>query len=138
VILHNWGSDQNQTTEQSQTFLNSAFDGVRGRVDSKYGEYITPDDLGIVETLGTRMNDAVKAVRGMDYGVEQSSGLYPTSGASDDYAFSRHLADSSKTKVYGFTIECGSSFQPTWSEAEEVIREVSAGLMAFCLGIAGE
>jgi murein tripeptide amidase MpaA len=138
VILHNWGSDQNQTTEPSQTFLNSAFDGVRGRVDGAYGEYITPDDLEMVETLGTRMNDAVKAVRGIEYGVEQAYGLYPTSGASDDYAFSRHIADPSKTKVYGFTIECGSSFQPTWSEAEEVIREVSAGSMAFCLGVAGE
>jgi murein tripeptide amidase MpaA len=138
VILHTWGSDQNQTIEPTQTFLNNAFDGVRGRPnDAAYGEYITPDDLEIEETLGSRMNDAVKAVRGVDYGVEQSYGLYPTSGASDDYAFSRHFADSSKTKVYGFTVECGRSFQPTWSEAEEVIREVSAGLIAFCLGAAG-
>jgi hypothetical protein len=27
------------------------------------------------------------------YGVEQAYGLYPTSGASDDHAFSRHFAD---------------------------------------------
>lgn len=135
VILHNWGSDQNQTTEPVQTFLNSAFDGVRGRADdTDYGEYVTQDDLDILQTLGNRMNDAVKAVRGDDYGVEQAFGLYPTSGASDDYAFSRHFADPSKAKVYGFTVECGGhSFQPTWSEAEEVIREVSAGLLAFCL-----
>ena len=63
-------------------------------------------------------------------------GLYPTSGASDDYAFSRHFADNTKTKVYGFTIECGRSFQPTWDEAEDVIREVCAGLIAFCLAAA--
>jgi hypothetical protein len=75
----------------------------------------------------------VRAVRGDDYGVEQAFGLYPTSGASDDYAFSRHFADPSMAKVYGFTVECGHSFQPTWSEAEEVMREVSAGLIAFCL-----
>ena len=134
VILHSWGSDRNQTIEPIQTFLNSTFDGVRGRAnDVAYGEYITQDDLEIVETLANRMNDAVKAVRGVDYGFEQAFGLYPTSGATDDYAFSRHLADPSKTKVYGFTVECGHSFQPTWSEAEEVIREVSAGLIAFCL-----
>lgn len=134
VILHSWGSDQNQIAEPTQSFLNSTFDGVRGRAeDTAYGEYITQNDLNIVTTLGQRMNDAVKAVRGDDYGVEQAFGLYPTSGASDDYAFSRHFADPSKTKVYGFTIECGHSFQPTWSEAEEVIREVSAGLIAFCL-----
>jgi hypothetical protein len=134
AILHSWGSDQNQTTQSTQTFLNSAFDSVRGRADdAAYREYITQDDLNIVETLGNRMNEAVKAVRGDDYGVEQAFGLYPTSGASDDYAFSRHFADPLKAKVYGFTVECGRSFQPTWSEAEEVIREVSAGLIAFCL-----
>ena len=139
VILHSWGSDQNQTIEPNQTFLNSAFDGARGRLnDPEYGEYITPGDLEIAETLSTRMNDAVKAVRGSNYGVEQAYGLYPTSGASDDYAFSRHFADPSKTKVYGFTVECGDSFQPPWSEAEEVIREVSAGVIAFSLGAAGE
>jgi murein tripeptide amidase MpaA len=139
VILHSWGSDQNQTIEPNQTFLNSTFDGARGRLnDPEYGEYITPGDLEIAETLSTRMNDAVKAVRGSNYGVEQAYGLYPTSGASDDYAFSRHFADPSKTKVYGFTVECGDSFQPPWSEAEEVIREVSAGVIAFSLGAAGE
>ena len=138
VILHGWGSDQNQSTEPKQTFLNIAFDGVRGRVDDRaYGEYIAPDDLETLEALSSRMNDAVKAVRGSDYGVEQAYGLYPTSGASDDYAFSRHFADPSKTKVYGFTVEAGDNFQPPWSEAEEVIREVSAGLIAFCLGTVG-
>jgi murein tripeptide amidase MpaA len=134
TILHSWGSDQNQTTESTQTFLNSAFDSVRGRPgDAAYGEYITQDDHDIVETLSNRMKDTVREVRGDDYSVEQAFGLYPTSGASDDYAFSRHFADPSKTKVYGFTVECGHSFQPTWSEAEEIIREVSASLIAFCL-----
>jgi murein tripeptide amidase MpaA len=134
VILHNWGSDQNQTTQSTQTFQNSAFDSVRGRADdAAYGEFVTQDDLNIFETLSDRMNEAVKAVRGDDYGVEQAFGLYPTSGASDDYAFSRHFAEPSKAKVYGFTVECGRSFQPSWSEAEEVIREVTAGLIAFCL-----
>jgi murein tripeptide amidase MpaA len=134
TILHSWGSDQNQTTQSTQTFLNRAFDDVRGRADdAAYGEYITQDDLNIVETLSKRMNDAVREVRGGDYGVEQAFGLYPTSGASDDYAFSRHFADPLKARINGFTVECGHSFQPTWSEAEEVIREVSAGLIALCL-----
>jgi murein tripeptide amidase MpaA len=134
TILHSWGSDQNQTTHPTQTFLNSAFDSVRGRADdAAYREHITQDDFNIIKTLSNRMNDAVREARGDDYGVEQAFGLYPTSGASDDYAFSRHFADPSMAKVYGFTVECGHSFQPTWSEAEEVMREVSAGLIAFCL-----
>jgi murein tripeptide amidase MpaA len=136
TILHSWGSDQNQTTKPNQTFLNNAFDGARGQPgdsDIGYGEYITSKDLKLVKKLGSRMNDAVKAVRGQDYPVEQAFGLYPTSGASDDYAFSRHLADPSKTKVYGFTVECGREFRPTWNEAKEIILEVSAGLIEFCL-----
>jgi len=134
VILHSWGSDQNQTTESTQTFLNGAFDSVRGRPDdAAYGEYITQADLNMAKTLSNRMTEAVKAVRGDDYPIGQAFGLYPTSGASDDYAFSRHFADPSKTKVYSFTVECGRDFQPVWTEAEEVIREVSAGLLAFCL-----
>ena len=134
VILHSWGDDQNQTTDSNRTFLNSSFDAVRGRAnDADYAEFISQDDLGIIQTLSNLTNDAVSAVRGDNYGVEPAFGLYPTSGASDDYAFSRHFADPSKTKIYGFTIECGHSFQPAWSEAEQVIREVSSGLIAFCL-----
>lgn len=94
VILHSWGSDQNQTTQPAQTFLAIAFDAVRGRPDdTAYGEFISQTDLDAITALSVRMNDAVKAVRGDDYGVEQAYGLYPTSGASDDYAFSRHFAD---------------------------------------------
>jgi murein tripeptide amidase MpaA len=134
VILHSWGSDENQIMEPSQTFQNSSFGRVRGRAgDDVYREHITQDDLKLIQTLGNRMNDAVKAVRGKDYGVGQAFGLYPTSGTSDDYAFSRHFVDQAKAKVYGFTVECGDSFQPTWHEAEEVIRDVSAGLIALCV-----
>lgn len=136
VILYNWGSDENQSTHPDQTFLDPAFDGVRGRPhDTAYGEFITPTDLATVTALSSRMHDAIKAVRGDDYGVDQAYGLYPTSGASDDYAFSRHFSDPARSKVYGFTIECGHTFQPSWSEAENVIREVSSGLIAFALAI---
>jgi murein tripeptide amidase MpaA len=138
VILHSWGSDENQTVKTSQNFLNSTFDQIRGRRDaSAYGEYISDDDLNIVTSLSHRMDKAISEVRGVGYGIEQAYGLYPTSGASDDYAFSRHFADNTRTKVYGFTIECGRSFQPTWDEAEDVIREVCAGLIAFCLAATG-
>ncbi|MEO8223159.1 MAG: M14 family metallopeptidase, partial [Specibacter sp.] len=138
VFLHSWGSDQNQSAQPAQTFLNSAFDAVRGRAnDTAYGEFITAEDLELVSAASTHMSDAVKAVRGDNYGVEQAFGLYPTSGASDDYAFARHFADPSRPKVYGFTVECGHSFQPAWAEAEEVIREVSAGLVSLCLEAAG-
>ena len=133
IILHNWGSDENQSTDPAQNFRNPALDNLRGLPGDGKGEFIPADDLVAALAVGQAMNGAIAAVRSIDYGVEPAYGLYPTSGASDDYAFSRHLVDPSKSKVRGFTIECGSSFQPPWSEAEEVIREVSAGLIAAAL-----
>jgi hypothetical protein len=38
-------------------------------------------------------------------------------------------------KVLGFTIECGHDFQPDWTEAEDVIREVSAALSRFAADV---
>jgi hypothetical protein len=80
------------------------------------------------------MNTAVATASGHEYEFGQSFSLYPTSGASDDYAFSRHFVDGTKSKILSFTVECGRSFQPSWQEAEDVIRELCAGLIAFCLG----
>jgi murein tripeptide amidase MpaA len=137
VVLHSWGSDQNQSTDTAQNFRNAGFDGVRGRADDAgYREYICAEDLAIATALSAELDDGIAAVRGDRYGAEPAFGLYPTSGASDDYAFSRCFVDPAKTKVFGFTIECGHTFQPAWSEAENVIREVSAGLIAFCLAAA--
>ncbi|MGC3000472.1 M14 family metallopeptidase [Streptomyces sp. G35A] len=133
VILHNWGSDQNQSTTPADNFRNPALDAVRGRPDDGIGEFIPDGDLKIAVELAERMNDAVRAVRGVDYGVEAAYGLYPTSGTSDDYAYSRHHTDPAAGKVIGYTIECGDTFQPAFSEAEQVIREVSAALLALAL-----
>ncbi|MET8679369.1 M14 family metallopeptidase [Streptomyces sp. NPDC004647] len=134
VILHNWGSDQNQSATATHNFANAALNAVRGRPDDGIGEYISARDLDIAVELAQRMNDAIFAVRSVSYGVEPAYGLYPTSGASDDYVFSRHFVNPAATKVFGFTVECGSSFQPPFGEAEHVIREVSSGLVAFGLG----
>jgi hypothetical protein len=76
---------------------------------------------------------AIAAVRGTTYTVKPSVGLYPTSATSDDHSFSRHFVDASKGKVRGFTLETGTTFQPPYSEAQEIIAEVSAGLVEFCL-----
>jgi murein tripeptide amidase MpaA len=134
AIYHTWGFDENQTSDPDMSFRNPAFDGQRGRVgDSCYREYIPAEDGEVLQELGAAMNDAIRTVSGAAYAFEQSFSLYPTSGASDDYAYSRHFVDGAKGKILSFTVECGRSFQPSWQEAEDVIREVCAGLIAFCL-----
>jgi len=133
AIYHTWGLDKNQTSNPSMNFRNAVFDGQRGRANDAYREYIPAEDVEALRELGAAMNEAIGTVGEAPYAFEQSFSLYPTSGASDDYAYSRHFVDDAKGKILGFTVECGNDFQPSWQEAEGVIREGCAGLIAFCL-----
>jgi len=139
VILYNWGDDVNQATKPAMNFRNASFDGKRGIAnDTVYREYFAAADRKIAVGLANKMRDAIKAVRGRTYRTEQAMSLYPTAGTSDDYAFSRHLVDSTKTKVYSYTIEWGSPsnptpFHPPYPEMKKIIDEVTAGLLAFCV-----
>jgi hypothetical protein len=115
--------------------LNPAFDGKRG---ARYKEYIPAQDKAAVLKLAKQMRSAIQAVRGRKYTVMQAMSLYPTAGSSDDYAYSRHLANASKPKVFSYTIEWGSSdnetpFHPAYSEMKHIIQEITAALLEFCL-----
>ena len=139
TILHSWGSDQNQSGNPRMSFRNRAYDGKRGRLgDNAYREYMPAADQKNVERIGRQMARAMERVRGHEYRVKQSVGLYPTAGASDDYAYSRHLVDPKKGKILAFTVEWGRSrastpFHPPYREMRKVMREVSAGLIEICL-----
>ena len=149
-ILYNWGDDDDQVTDPSMNFSDPAYDGKRGIPDStpggdpdKYREYIPADDRHTLITLGTMTRDAIQAAHGRPYTLKQSVGLYPTSGTSDDYAYSRSFLDSSKDTVLGYTIEWGpqrssipKSFHPDYPDMVPIIEEVTAGLLAFCLAAA--
>jgi murein tripeptide amidase MpaA len=132
AVFYNWGLDEPQSDDPEQSFLNPGFDGRRGIAgDDAYREFIEAADAAELRRLSELMAGAVAAVRGDVYEVSPSFSLYATSGASDDYAYSRHRAEPALGKVLGFTIECGHDFQPEWQEAEQVIREVSAALARF-------
>jgi murein tripeptide amidase MpaA len=135
AIFYSWGFDANQTSDPTQNFRNAAFDGQRGRGGDGYGEFIPADDLRALQSLGKTVNEAIAAANGTGYALEQSFTLYPTSGASDDYAYSRHFVQAADSKILSFTIECGRSFQPSWVDAENVIREVCAGVLALCIAV---
>lgn len=132
AVYHGWGVDENQTFDPSMSFMNPAHDGERGRAGDVYQEYMPGADVEAHQSLGRAMQDAFAAVNGTAYELGQSFSLYPTSGTSDDYAYSRHLADGTRGRILGFTIECGQSFQPSWEQAQHVIREVCGALTAFC------
>lgn len=134
LILFPWGDDDNQTADPSMTFTNAGYDGLRGTPgDSVYREYVDAGDLDWYVRTGASMRDAIAAVRGHTYTVKQSVLLYPTTGTTKDYAYSRHIVDTGRRKVFAYTLETGREFQPAYSEALQVIDEGSAGLLQFCL-----
>jgi carboxypeptidase T len=133
LILYSWGDDENQDVAPAQQFLNAAFDNVRGVVgDSAYREFMTGEDQAKLVALAEDMNKAIAEVRGKRYTVQQAVGLYPTSATSDDYAFSRHLVDEARQKVYAFTIEFGQQFVPPYSEMRHIMADVAAALTELC------
>ena len=133
-FLYPWGDDENQSTNPAMNFHNPAFDGARGTPgDTAYKEYIPQTDWDWFVRTAKRVTDAITAVRGRPYTPKESIGLYPTSGTSDDYAYARHFVDGAKRRVYAFTLETGREFQPVYSEALQIIDEVSAGLLEFLL-----
>jgi carboxypeptidase T len=142
TILHSWGTDENQCDNPRMNFRNPRHDGMRGRIhDHVYREYCPAADSKLAVRMGQRMADAIRRVRGREYKLKQAVGLYPTAGASDDYAYSRHLVDRRKAKIIAYTIEWGRSrastpFHPPYDEMRKVMREVSAGLLKLCASVA--
>ncbi|MDQ3906465.1 MAG: M14 family metallopeptidase [Actinomycetota bacterium] len=144
-ILYNWGDDDDQTQKPDMNFHNPDFDRRRGFPNStpggdpeKYQEYIPDKDLAEEIRYGTVMRNAIKAAHGREYDLKNAVGLYPTSGTSDDWAYSRHFLDG-RNKVRGYTIEWGpqrptlrKSFHPDYPDMEPIIEEITAGLLAFC------
>jgi carboxypeptidase T len=96
-------------------------------------DYLPPADLDWYTSVGNSVQSAIRSVRGTAYSVKQSIQLYPTSGTSMDYAFSRSFVNSKDTKVYAYTLETGTEFQPTYTVALPIMNEVAAGLVQFCI-----
>lgn len=133
LILYPWGDDDTQSSDTTQNFLNAAWDGLRGTAGG-YAEYMPSADVTRHHNTGEAIRDSIAAVRGHVYTVQPSVDLYPTTGTHMDYAFSRHRADSALRKVYAFTFETGTCFQPEQAEKLEVIKEGTAGLLQLLVG----
>jgi carboxypeptidase T len=139
TILYNWGDDTNQTSDPQMNFHNPVYNGKRGIIgDALYSEYFNATDKAFAIKLATVMQKTIKAVRGRVYSIQQSSGLYPIAGGGTDYAYARHILIPMRPKVMSFTIEWGSSsnptpFHPPFAEMQNIITEISAATLAFCM-----
>jgi murein tripeptide amidase MpaA len=134
-ILYSWGDDEDQSSDPTMNFRNPAFDGKRGVAGDAYKEFIPSDDLSTALDLANTFNAGIQAARGTNYTVKPSFNLYPTAGTSDDYAYSRHFVDPGKQNVISYTLEWGTEFQPPYSEMQNIIQEITSGLLAFCLWV---
>jgi murein tripeptide amidase MpaA len=136
TLLYSWGDDVDQSHDPKQNLFNPAYDGKRGVVeDTLYGEYIDQEDWDNIRIAANRTTDAMIAVGGREYVPQQAVGLYPTSGATDDWSFSRWHKNKKLTKVYGYTMEFGyaTNFYPTSEEYIQNIIDTNAGFMEFIL-----
>lgn len=136
-ILYVWGNDEVQVTDPTESFQNPAFNHKRGLIGDDYNEYIPDADLSSVLALSQAFTRSLGEVRGKYYVAKPAFALYPTSGTNDDYAYSRHLRNPALSKALSFTVEWGTEFQPPWPEMQEIIKDVSAGLMGLGLKALG-
>jgi murein tripeptide amidase MpaA len=138
IVGYPWGDDSLQVFAPDRNFLNATYDGVRGpggAAGSAYGEYLRQVDYTRLNALANRMSAALQSVRGIYYSTGPTyNTLYPTCGTSTCYAFSRHLADTSKTKVDSFLLEWGLTFQPPYdTEMVLIFDDVGAALTDLCV-----
>jgi Zinc carboxypeptidase len=136
-ILFVWGDDEAQFSDSNMNFRNASFNGQRGVLGDSYREFLPDGDLGQVQGLASAFQRALFQVRGKLYVAKPSFSLYPTSGTNESFAYSRHFVDGSKSNALGFTVEWGTEFQPPFSEMQEIIKDVSAGLIGLGLKALG-
>lgn len=135
VFQYAWHHDESQDDSPNMNFRQSRSShqmGTKGA--NNYREFLAAQDAAEMQRLATDFAAAAASVRGTIFGTGPGIGWGACPGTSHDYAYSRHLSDSSKGRVLGFTCEWGRyDHRPPWLEMEKIIREVSAGLVAFCL-----
>ncbi|KAF7555478.1 hypothetical protein G7Z17_g2153 [Cylindrodendrum hubeiense] len=144
-VLYSWGSDENQSKYPYMNFMNSTYDSVRGVItgtsgSAGYGEYTPKVDLDTNKAAAKRIVSAMTAGGGRAYTAMPAAELYATSGASDDYAYSRHFANPKKNLVHAYTVEFGFGndeascpFYPTVAQYNSNLKATSAGFMELLL-----
>jgi len=136
TLLYSWGDDDDQSHDPKQNLYNPEYDGKRGIVQDKlYGEFIDQQDWDNIRIQANATTAAMNATAGRAYVPQQAVGLYPTSGATDDWSFSRWQKNKKLNKVYGYTMEFGypTNFYPTAAEYVQNIIDTNAGFMEFIL-----
>ncbi|KAG4274948.1 hypothetical protein FPRO04_08956 [Fusarium proliferatum] len=149
-ILYAWGDDDAQTKDPKESFANKKFDGRRGVLGddetpkTKYKEYISSKDINVQKKVGNSMKKSMESAGTTKYVVQEAVGLYPTSGASTDYALGRFYGKAcGKSKLQSYTIEFGEEsgsaacpFYPSEKQYHMWMKQVASGLTEVALAAA--
>jgi murein tripeptide amidase MpaA len=140
LVLYPWGHAPTQSTDPSQRFTNLATGTCLPLNPADHQEYMPPRDRLRFQTVGRRIVDDIAAVRGRNYkpGTVFNT-VYPTTGTSSDYVYSRHIANAALHKTYGFAFETGpfdqnlaNSFHPCDPAKQTAIkRDTKAGILSL-------
>lgn len=146
AILYSWGDDNTQSQSPDQNFANPTYDGRRGVTGNEpartaYKEYMTSQDYSEQKSVANRMKAAMEKAGSTLYTVMESVGLYPTAGASTDYALSRFYgAKCGAGKLQSYTVEFGEEsgsalcpFYPGKTQYHMWMKQVASGLMEVAL-----
>jgi hypothetical protein len=170
TILFPWGMETNQSNDLTKTFINPLFDrtpgnpngGRDGLTGTAYAEYL-PDTfvdprgqlltrlIVLADTIAAEISRSAgsdpTAIARSVYTPKQSVGLYPTTGAFDDFTFSRQFLDPALDNIHTFTLECGNEIAADpndddggfWPDSvtqfPKVEREVHAALFGLLSAI---
>jgi murein tripeptide amidase MpaA len=139
-VMYPWGIETDQKTDPAQNFHNAATwdhkrDGVLGTAYQEFFPNAAPlKSFDQHVAMATAMKDCIKSATGADYKVQPSLSLYPCTGGSDDYAFSRQFLTATAPAMFAFSLEFGDSaagFRPSTVQYPKIEREIHAALIAF-------
>jgi murein tripeptide amidase MpaA len=163
TVLYSWGIEANQSVDATMSFTNRAWDHKRDGVKhNAYSEYIPATQEAAAAAIATQMCQDIKAraggsdpvaVRRSTFLAKPSgAGLYVTTGAVDDFCFSRWFTGAAAGRpippVVALTMEAGGDprkgpdaqdgeFWPHYrTQYPKIEREIHAAVWSFLTQVA--
>lgn len=107
-VLFPWAHAPTQTTDPSQRFTSLATGTCAPLNPPTHQEYMLPRDQLRFQRVSRKIVEDIRAVRGRNY----ISGtvfdvVYAATGTGSEYGYSRHIANPTLRKTYGFAFETG-------------------------------
>lgn len=139
-MCYPWNHDDSQSGDSTMNFRTAppgsfGVPGAPTPSTPNYREFLAINDRDRMVQLAERFVKVASLVAGRTYDARPAYFHTPLPATSHDYAYSRHLALPPRGhKVLAFLCEWGNMHaHPPWAEMQQILPEVVAGLLAFCI-----